>query len=419
MTLCDQLQIRKTVTILESEIIKIPVVFGHLKPVIFFPLGLLTKLPPEQVEAILIHELAHIRRHDYVVNLSQNMVEILFFFNPALLWISSLIRNEREHCCDDIAIGQTKDKKQFIQALITFKQLSMSGTSSYLPAFHGNKNHILNRAARIVHNENQTLNSVEKAILLSCIVLVSAFTIVPKAGTAIGHGAIALKNNIVSIVTGVQEKPRVAKAEGGSQPGFRFSTAGKDTVKAKHDSLAKIAFARISSKADLMHRDSLVTIALESSNKDIQSSKQRDSLSKMAFVNINKRTSIKNTDSLLKPAAAKAYLGSTTKHRDSLTLAGLSGPARKRIDSTLTTVKEKMQKVMDDLIDDHIISDKNSLTSFELTDTELIVNGIKQPDAIQKKLKAKHLKESPTGLFYGPLPVGMHNYSGIFYTGRL
>ena len=169
--LCRQLNITRTVTLLESEIIKLPVVFGHLKPIVFVPLGLLTQLAPEQVEAILIHELAHIRRNDYVANLVQNVVEVLFFFNPAILWISSLIREERESCCDDIAIAITRNKKRYVEALVSFRQLSLYNPFRNVVAFAGNKGSFINRVRRIVQNKNHTLSSIEKASLLSCCIV--------------------------------------------------------------------------------------------------------------------------------------------------------------------------------------------------------------------------------------------------------
>ena len=176
-SLCKQLQISKPVMLLESEIINIPAVFGHIKPVIFIPLGLLANLPPEQVEASLIHELAHIRRNDYLVNFLQNMAETLFFFNPAVLWISALIREERENCCDDIAIGQTKDKKQFVRALLSFGELSVYNNSKHVIAFSGNRNHLFNRIKRIVLNKNKTLNPVENIFLAGSLVIMSFLTI--------------------------------------------------------------------------------------------------------------------------------------------------------------------------------------------------------------------------------------------------
>ena len=168
--LTQQLHIKRTVTLLESGITKIPVVIGHLKPVIYMPVGLLANLPPDQVEEVLMHELAHIRRNDYLVNLLQNIAETIFFFNPGLLWVSSLLKQEREHCCDDVALAHTGNKKQFIQALISFKEHIIYG-SSHAMAFPGKKSHLLQRVARIVYNRNNSLSGGEKIFLLGSVLI--------------------------------------------------------------------------------------------------------------------------------------------------------------------------------------------------------------------------------------------------------
>jgi len=170
--LCEKLQIDKAVRLLESGYVKVPMVIGHLKPVILMPVGLLTGLPTEQVEAVLLHELAHIRRHDYVVNLLQTLAETMFFFNPGLLWISSLLRDERENCCDDMALEQTKNKREFVQALISFKEHSLNA-DKYAVAFPGKKNHLLHRVSRIMSNKNQTLGPSEKVFFMMGIVTLS------------------------------------------------------------------------------------------------------------------------------------------------------------------------------------------------------------------------------------------------------
>jgi len=183
--LANKLGIQKPILLLESAIVKVPVVVGILKPAILVPFGLLTNLPPHEVEAILIHELAHIRRRDYFFNLLQCFVDIIFFFNPAILWISSLIRNERENCCDDIAIHQTKNKKQFIQALVSFHQYNLSA-SKYAMPFADNKNRLLNRVQRIINNNsNHTLNSAEKiALVVSLFVFSVVFISITKGQSA-------------------------------------------------------------------------------------------------------------------------------------------------------------------------------------------------------------------------------------------
>jgi beta-lactamase regulating signal transducer with metallopeptidase domain len=171
--LCRKLGIHNGIQLLESAYVKVPMVIGHLKPVILMPAGLLTGLPSEQIEAVLLHELAHIRRHDYIVNLLQTICETIYFFNPGLLWISALLRDEREHCCDDIALGETGNKKEFIQALISFKEHAMYSHSAAV-AFPGKKNQLLQRVSRIINNKNQSLGTGEKVFFMAGIILLTA-----------------------------------------------------------------------------------------------------------------------------------------------------------------------------------------------------------------------------------------------------
>src|SRR6202000_1232488 len=79
--------VKQAIDILESGLAKVPMVIGHLKPIILIPVGMLAAVSPDEIEAIIIHELAHIKRRDYLVNMLQSLMEIVFFFNPAVLWI--------------------------------------------------------------------------------------------------------------------------------------------------------------------------------------------------------------------------------------------------------------------------------------------------------------------------------------------
>ena len=91
------------------------------------PVGLLAGLPAGQVEAILLHELAHIRRHDYLVNLMQIVVEGLVFYHPAVWWISGVIRGERENCCDDLVVATQGDALAYAAALTALEQTPWGG----------------------------------------------------------------------------------------------------------------------------------------------------------------------------------------------------------------------------------------------------------------------------------------------------
>jgi uncharacterized protein (TIGR03435 family) len=119
--LLDRLRTRlgivRPVRLLVSALAEVPIVVGWLRPVVLIPLGLLIGLPLEHLEALLLHELAHIRRHDYLVNVMQSVAEALLFYHPAVWWISGQIRAQRELCCDDLAVAATGDAFTYAIAL--------------------------------------------------------------------------------------------------------------------------------------------------------------------------------------------------------------------------------------------------------------------------------------------------------------
>lgn len=174
--LSQTLNIKKHIVLLESQLVKVPSVTGFFKPIILIPVGLLSNLPQDQIEAILLHELAHIRRKDYFINLIQSFAEIIFFFNPGVLWLSSLLKEERENCCDDIAVGITKSKSKFIHALVSFQEYNMKQNELAM-GFGGRRNQLLERAKRIIHDNNKSLNSIEKTFLSICFIVVAVFMI--------------------------------------------------------------------------------------------------------------------------------------------------------------------------------------------------------------------------------------------------
>ena len=172
--LAGRLGINQLISVAESGIATVPMVIGHLKPIILIPIGLLTALKPEEIEAILMHELAHIYRKDYLVNLLQSVMEILFFFNPALLWLSSLIRIERENCCDDIAIIQTKSKINYIRALVSCQEYQLQSTA-YAMALYDNKSHLKTRVNRILFHKTQSLVTKEKSMIAVSLIITVLF----------------------------------------------------------------------------------------------------------------------------------------------------------------------------------------------------------------------------------------------------
>jgi beta-lactamase regulating signal transducer with metallopeptidase domain len=118
-----QFRIGQSVKLLESSIVQIPTTIGWLRPVILVPFSSLAGLTPQQLELILTHELAHIRRHDYAVNLLQSVAEILLFYHPAVWWVSRQVRIEREHACDDLAVRMGGDAVVLARALTKLERL--------------------------------------------------------------------------------------------------------------------------------------------------------------------------------------------------------------------------------------------------------------------------------------------------------
>jgi len=170
-----KLGIRQVINIAESGIAKVPMIIGHLKPLILIPVGLMAALSTEEIEAILVHELAHIRRRDFLVNLLQSLMEIVFFFNPAVLWISALIKTERENCCDDIAVAHTSNKINYIKALVSCQEHQLQ-TPAYAMALKGKNGHLVTRVKRMLSEKNQSLSLVEKSLLAVCLVTAGLIT---------------------------------------------------------------------------------------------------------------------------------------------------------------------------------------------------------------------------------------------------
>jgi len=170
-SLAEELGIRKVIRVLESGIVRAPLVIGYIRPVILIPAGMVTRVAPADLEVILLHELAHIRRMDYLVNIFLRIVSTLLFFNPAVFWVSSLIRTERENCCDDMVIRHTGNKINYIRALVHFEE---QRTPPYTMAFGGGSG-ILPRVERLAAGYGRTLNKIELFILSVLLVLTCFF----------------------------------------------------------------------------------------------------------------------------------------------------------------------------------------------------------------------------------------------------
>ncbi|MEL6926258.1 MAG: M56 family metallopeptidase, partial [Bacteroidota bacterium] len=159
--LCQRYGIRQMVDLRFSKKVVEPVSFGHFKPVILLPISLINQLPVEQVELVLLHELAHIRRYDYLVNWLQSIIEILFFYHPVTWWISRQLRTTREHCCDDWVVNQPLDRVAYAQALTAVQKWTLHKQRTSLSlGFIGQRSVFARRIQRLMMPSQNYSNKV-------------------------------------------------------------------------------------------------------------------------------------------------------------------------------------------------------------------------------------------------------------------
>jgi beta-lactamase regulating signal transducer with metallopeptidase domain len=151
--LAEKLALRRVVRVLESSAVAVPVLVGWLKPAVVLPVAALAGLSPAQIEALLAHELAHVHRHDYLVNLLQSFAEVVLFYHPAVWWLSRRVRTERELCCDDLAVGLC-DRLVYATALTDLA--AMRAPRVALAATGGD---LLTRVRRILGREEPSMSS--------------------------------------------------------------------------------------------------------------------------------------------------------------------------------------------------------------------------------------------------------------------
>lgn len=183
--LISTLKIAKKIEIFESSQTSSPIVIGNLKPFILLPIGLASGLTIKELEAILAHELAHIKRNDFLINILQTIIEIIFFFSPAIWWISSQVRQEREHCCDDFSVSITGDKMLLVSALAHVETFRTN--QSLAMAFGKKRMSLLHRISRILGVNNKENRSVESIVIIFFVSTIIASFIVFKSENVVGQ----------------------------------------------------------------------------------------------------------------------------------------------------------------------------------------------------------------------------------------
>jgi beta-lactamase regulating signal transducer with metallopeptidase domain len=175
--LSEALGLRRAVRLLESAAVEVPSVLGTLRPVILLPASALVGLTPAQLEMVLAHELAHIRRHDFLINLLQAFVETLMFYHPAVWWMSRRVRIERENCCDDLAVAVCGNALQYAKALTRLEELR-AGALPVVVAANGAS--LLDRIRRIAAGRAESTGTGSRwAAAVAMLAILSIALIVP------------------------------------------------------------------------------------------------------------------------------------------------------------------------------------------------------------------------------------------------
>jgi beta-lactamase regulating signal transducer with metallopeptidase domain len=172
LALQRRLGISRVVRYCECRLVTVPSVIGFLRPIVLLPIRALTGLSAEQLEAVIAHELAHIKRFDVVVNFLQVVVETLFFFHPAVWWLNKRIRADREDCCDDVAIAACGRKVDYVRALALME--GWRGTPELSMAATGGD--VAGRVARLLGMNRQKKEARSAGVFTAALVLAAALT---------------------------------------------------------------------------------------------------------------------------------------------------------------------------------------------------------------------------------------------------
>jgi beta-lactamase regulating signal transducer with metallopeptidase domain len=369
LLLSGQLGLKRRVSLLESASVKIPAAFGFFKPVILVPLGILSNLPAEQVETILLHELAHIKRGDYITNLLLHITEAVFFFNPGLRWLNALIRREREACCDDIVLSVTVDRTIYLNALVSFREYFTGKTSSpYAVALGKGRNSLLWRVRRMLTHENKTLDIMEKTILsfgLAAVIAVGLISMKPVATSTprpqprIIKDTLPVRDTLRGRLR--EDSIRKRKAELDAQQASSYT----------HDAMNRhMEEQTLRNKAML---DSLYALHKDTLQRNADAAKLNEEQAKL----VEEQEKLNEEQAKFAEEHAKI-----TYDRLQLSLDETSGSSDRRIQRITNSLKEA-----------GLISDDKNF-SFSLDSERLLVNDKTAPAPLFQKLKERYLHSS-------------------------
>ena len=213
-----RLGVNRRVLLLESARVDVPTALGVLRPAILLPVFAVTGLSPEAIGAVLAHELAHIRRHDYFVNLLQTAAETLLFYHPAVWWVSRRIRIERENCCDDLAVAATGDSRKYVRALVVLEEIRAPRQTAPGPVVAADGGSLWRRIARLLPaSSSPSLSLAEDAPRWLAGLL--ALAMLAMVGAAARASFFEDSPAIPALAVGLPDKPETVAAGGSGRAG--------------------------------------------------------------------------------------------------------------------------------------------------------------------------------------------------------
>jgi bla regulator protein blaR1 len=241
--LCRELKVSPKIRMLSSGLAETPMVVGWIAPVVLVPASAFVSLTPEQMRAVLAHELAHIHRFDHWMHLLQGMVEILLFFHPAIWWISNQINVERDYCCDETSVRTIGNPKMLVEALAQLETMRIASPNLVLAANGGS---LLDRITRIlgipmnVNNKNKKSNMKIKTIAtIVCTLCLSAGLITAQGASKKQNSKKASSKAALSVEKKQSNKKDAAKSKSNSESNSKSSSAKKTDAKDKKGDKSK------------------------------------------------------------------------------------------------------------------------------------------------------------------------------------
>jgi beta-lactamase regulating signal transducer with metallopeptidase domain len=294
--LSGMMRIAHRVGLAATKRLDVPIVIGVIMPMILIPLSMLSELSPQQVEAILAHELAHVQRYDYLVNLIQCGIETVFFYHPAVWWISKQIRREREFCCDELAASACGDRRGYARALAALEESRVS--LRLAPAAIRSRGELLVRVQRLLdppasstHRERNRSGLIAILLLATCVTLplmshrssaqFAALTTAPYAGPVnspvtpedlakpaprayqIGKNDMVQISIMGLVQQGVETQVVRRVSQGG---GVSVPMVGQVNVEDLSESQAELAIAKAYADAQLIAQPQVKVVVVEARN---------------------------------------------------------------------------------------------------------------------------------------------------------